>query len=328
MSKIKAAVVGAGNLARMMHYPSLQELDSVDFVACCDLFEDKARALAETFEVPHVYTDYKQMVAEQEPDAVWVIMPPQHLYEPVWWCLQQGKHVFIEKPPAMSVTQIRNLAKLAEAKQVKTMCGFNRRHTPLVVEGKRRVEERGPIELASVTFAKTHQVNDPLKAGEYYDGQIDILRCDAIHALDLVRFLCGGECENLTARVRQCGGQDYPNSWQALMEFDTGAVGILIAHWMAGTRLHHAEFHAPAITCYTEFEVDADIWADSGKEHTHLDAVEVTGSDAKHKTFGFFRENEYFVECLLNDTMPSSHFGDAVKTMELVDLIYQAGGWI
>lgn len=318
MSKTRVAFIGAGGLANAMHYPSLVEFEDVELVACCDLVPDKLKATAEKFGVPHTYSDYKQMITEQDPDAVYVIMPPQHLYEPTSFAIQAGKHVMIEKPPALTVTQIRNLAKLADKHNVLSMVAFNRRHTPLVVEGKKRVEERGPIELASVTFAKTHF------AGEYYGGVVDILTCDAVHALDLVRFLCGGEVTNLVSSVRQCGGEDYPNSWQALMEFDSGATGILIAHWMAGKRLHHCEFHAKGITCYTEFEVDADIWADGGKEHTHLVAEEVTGAEEKFKTFGFMGENRHFIDCIRGGRLPSSHFGDAVKTMELVDRIYHS----
>ncbi len=318
MSKTRVAVVGAGGLANMMHYPSLHEFDDVEIVGICDFVPDKLQATAEKYGVANTYSDYKQMIGEQDPEAVYVITPPQHLYEPVSFAIGAGKHVYIEKPPALTLTQIRNLAKKAERAGVLSMVGFNRRHTPLVVECRRRVMERGPIELASVTFYKYHF------AGEYYDGVVDILTCDAIHALDLVRFLCGGEVRSLAASVRQTGGEDYPNSWQALMEFDTGATGLLMAHWTAGKRFHHAEFHAKGISCFTEFEKSADIWADNSSEPVHLDAAEFTGASEVHKTFGFFAENRHFIDCIQSGQLPSSHFGDAVKTMELVDRIYHS----
>ncbi|MCC7490941.1 MAG: Gfo/Idh/MocA family oxidoreductase [Fimbriimonadaceae bacterium] len=317
MSKTRVAVIGAGALANAMHHPSLHEFADVEVVGLCDLVPDKLAATAAKYAIPHTYSDYKAMVKEQDPDAVYVITPPQHLYEPVSYVLGAKKHVFIEKPPALTLTQIRNLAKKADQAGVLSMVGFNRRHTPLVVECKQRVEERGPIELAAVTFYKNYF------AGEYYDGMVDILTCDAIHALDLVRWLSGGECVKLSSSVRMTGGEDYPNSWQALMEFSTGCTGLLLAHWTAGKRFHHAEFHAKGITCYTEFEKSADVWADGAAEPVHLEAAEVTGASEGHKTFGFFAENRYFIDCIQSGTQPSSHFGDAVKTMELVARIYQ-----
>ncbi|MBI2299037.1 MAG: Gfo/Idh/MocA family oxidoreductase [Armatimonadetes bacterium] len=277
----------------------------------------KLAATAAKFGIANTYSDYQKMIAEQDPEAVYVLMPPQHLFEPAAYALEHGKHVFIEKPPALTVTQIRNLAKKAEAHGCLTMCGFNRRFTPLVTACRRRVEERGPIEQAAVTFYKNHF------AGEYYNGVVDILTCDAIHALDLLRGLCG-EVKHLQSSVRRTGGEDYANSWNVLMEFDNGACGILLAHWTAGKRFHHAEFHAKGISCFTEFEVDARIWADNQNEPVYLTAEQVAGSDAKHKTFGFFQENRHFIDSIQARELPLTHFGDAARTMELVERIYHS----
>ena len=123
--------------------------------------------------------------------------------------------------------------------------------------------------------------------------------------------------------MRETGGEDYPNSWQALMQFDNGSTGLLLAHWTAGKRFHHAELHAKGMSAYTEFEVNAKIWADGGAEPiADLDAKEFTGATEAFKTFGFFQENRHFIDCLQSGQQPLTNFGDAMKTMELVDQIY------
>lgn len=317
MSKTRVALIGAGGMANSVHYPSLAEFDDVELVGLCDLVPEKLQATAAKFQIANTYTDYKQMIGEQDPEAVYVLMPPQHLFEPASYVLSAGKHLFIEKPPALTLTQIRNLAKLARRHGCLTMCGFNRRFTPLIVEGKRRVEERGPIEQVAVTFYKHHF------AGEYYGGVIDILTCDAIHAVDLLRHL-GGEVAKLVSSVRKTGGEDYPNSFNALMEFESGACGVLLTIWTVGKRFHHAEWHARGISCYTEFEVDARIWADNANEPVYLTAEEVTGSAEKHKTFGFFGENRHFIDSVRAGRDPLTNFDDAVRTMELVERIYRS----
>jgi predicted dehydrogenase len=317
MSNTRVALIGAGGMANGVHYPSLHEFDDVDLVGLCDLVPDKLAATAERFGIASTYSDYQQMVTEQEPQAVYVLMPPQHLYDPVSYCLGAGKHVFIEKPPAMTVTQITNLARKAAAKDCLTMVGFNRRYAPLITECKRRVTERGPIEQAAVTFYKHHF------AGEYYDGVIDILTCDAIHAVDLLRGLCG-EVTKLASSVRSTGGEDYPTSWNALMEFDSGACGVLLAIWTVGKRFHHAELHAKGISCYTEFEVDGKLWADNKEDAVHLTAAGLAGSSDRHKTTGFFQENRHFIDSIRAATQPQTCFDDAVKTMELVQRIYRS----
>ena len=316
MSKTRVALLGAGGMANGVHYPSLVEMDDVELVGLCDLMPDKLKATAEKFGISSTYSDYKQMIAEQDPEAVYVLMPPQHLFEPTAFALEAGKHVFIEKPPALTVTQIRNLAKKAAKHNCLTMCGFNRRFAPLIVECKKRVTERGPIEQVGVTFYKNYF------AGEYYNGVIDILTCDAIHAVDLLRHLCG-EVKHVASSVRCTGGEDYPNSFNALLEFESGASGVLLTIWTVGKRFHSAEFHSKGISCYTEFEVEADIWADNKNEAEHLTAVELAGTDARHHTTGFFGENRHFIDCVQDGVQPLTCFDEATKTMELVDAIYR-----
>jgi predicted dehydrogenase len=53
-----------------------------------------------------------------------------------------------------------------------------------------------------------------------------------------------------------------------------------------------------------------------------ITANEAAGREEKYHSYGFFGENRHFVDCLKSGKLPETHFGDAAKTMELVDLIY------
>src|SRR4030095_3924852 len=75
-----------------------------------------------------------------------------------------------------------------------------RRHVPAMTDLRRGVEERGPIHHASVKFVKSTR-NLETHAG-FYDGAIDPLTSDGIHAVDLLRWLCGGEVVDVHASVR------------------------------------------------------------------------------------------------------------------------------
>ena len=90
--KVRVAFIGAGGLANGVHYPSVASLPDVDLAATCDLFVEKAQATAERWGIPRVYSDYRKMLDEVDPDAVYVIMPPQDLFEPASTVLQQGRH--------------------------------------------------------------------------------------------------------------------------------------------------------------------------------------------------------------------------------------------
>lgn len=316
---MRAGLIGAGAMANSVHYASLAELESIEPVALCDLLPDKLAATADRFGIEHRYTDWRLMLAEQDPEVVYLLMPPHQLYDIAATVLDQGRHLFIEKPPGITLTQIRNLAHKAEARDRRTMVGFNRRHLPVLLDCLARVRERGPIEQAAVTFHK-HYFH-----GEYYNGAVDILTCDAIHAVDLIRFLCG-EAVTVQSQVGRAGGEWYPNQFNALIEFDGGACGHLMCHFAGGKRFHHAEFHARGVTCYTPFEESGEVWADNGAEPVHrVTARELTGSDEMRINWGFAAEHRHFAACLAEGREATSSFADAVRTMELIDRIAHGG---
>ena len=181
MNKIRIALIGGGGMANGVHYPSLAAFDDVELVGLCDLVPSKLGATAERFQIENTFTDYKQMLEATSPDAVYVLMPPQHLFAPVIHCLSQGHHVFIEKPPGLTLHQVQEMTLAAEQHNCKTMVGFNRRFIPLMRQVKAIVEEKGPVIQCMSTFHKN--TPDAL----YYDGVIDVLTCDAIHAVDALR---------------------------------------------------------------------------------------------------------------------------------------------
>ena len=154
MNRIKIALIGGGGMANGVHYPSLAAFDDVELVGLCDLVPSRLGATAERFQIENTFTDYKQMLEATNPDAVYVLMPPQHLFAPVIHCLSQGHHVFIEKPPGLTLHQVQEMTLAAERHNCKTMVGFNRRFIPLMRQVKAIVEEKGPIIQCMSTFHK------------------------------------------------------------------------------------------------------------------------------------------------------------------------------
>jgi predicted dehydrogenase len=325
---VRVALIGAGGMASRYHHPSLASFPDVEIAAICDMIEPKARQNAERFGIPKVYTNYKQMLEEVDPEAVWVLMPPQHLYEPAAAVLHQGRHLFIEKPLALTTVQARMLAYFAEERGCLTMVGFQRRHIPAMTDLRRRVEERGPIHQAFVKFVKA--TRDLNTTAGFYDGAIDPLTSDGIHAVDTLRWLCGGEVVNVTAsvRTRYIPGP-IPNEYIAMITFSTGAVGLLHSSYVTGRRIFCSEFHAQNATAYVDAEGESSIVFDDGpiEERSSKEWGTARGAkgDSPEHWLGFWHENRHFIDCIQSGTQPTSHFADAVKSMELVDRILHAG---
>ena len=316
MKKVNIALIGAGGMANGVHYPSLSECEDVNLVGLCDLVPSKLQATAERFEIEQTFTDYKQMLEKTSPDAVYVLMPPQHLFPLVIHCLSQQHHVFIEKPPGVTLHQTKEMARAAEKNGCKTMVGFNRRFIPLLQQVKSRVEERGPIIQGMSTFHK----NTP--GALYYDGVIDVLTCDAIHAVDALRWIGGGEVKAVASDINSFYAE-RENSFNAIVKFTSGASGYLCTNWAVGGRIHIFEMHAREISAYINPDAGGRAVLHTPEGITEITPEEAAGSDATHRVYGFYGESRHFVDAILQDRQPDTCFADAVKTMELVSAIYQ-----
>ena len=317
MNKVNIALIGAGGMANGVHYPSLAEFEDVNLVGLCDLVESKLHATAERFEIEQTFTDYRKMLEETSPDAVYVLMPPQHLFPLVIHCLSQGHHVFIEKPPGVTLHQTKEMALAAEKNGCKTIVGFNRRYIPLMQKVKAVVEENGSIIQCMSTFHK----NSPNAL--YYDGVIDVLTCDAIHAVDTLRWLGGGEVQAVASDINAFGSE-RENSFNALVKFTSGASGYLCANWAVGGRIHIFEMHAQGISAYINPDAGGSAKIYKPEGITEITPEEAADSDATYKTYGFYGESRHFVDCIQQNEQPLTCFADAVETMELVQDIYRS----
>jgi predicted dehydrogenase len=258
------------------------------------------------------------MLEQTAPEAVYVLMPPHHLFDIVIHCLTQKRHVFIEKPPGVTTYQTRAMALTAEKNGCLTMTGFNRRHIPAMTKAYDMVRERGAMHQCVSTFYKNH-----LGGGMYYNGSIDILYCDAIHAVDTLRWMGGGEVVKVSSSVRRLY-KEFETSWLALVEFDSGCVGVLLTNWVTGKRVHTFEMHGKGISAFVNPDPDGQtfIYADGKNEPVHsYTTIEIAGSNASNKSYGFFQESRHFVDCLHSGQPPLTNFADGVKTMELADMI-------
>jgi virulence factor len=315
-SNVKVACIGAGNMANGVHYPALHEFEDVEIVGLCDIVPDKLQQTAEKFEIENIYSDYRKMLDETQPDAVYILMPPHHVFDLAVESLNRGHHIFVEKPPGLTTNQTRSLARLAERKDALTMAGFQRRFCPLLVEAKRQAEERGPIIQCLARFVKSGGVVP------YYGGAIDILTCDAIHAVDMLRWM-GGDVKKLASTVGSYYAE-MDNAFNALIEFESGAVGMLLTNWVTGRRTYAVEMHSKNFTVYADPDEEAIFYKDDDTKGDRLQSSAITGSDEMRHTIGFTAENRHFIDSIKAGTQPQTNFDDAVKTMELIDRIYSS----
>ncbi|MBS4204626.1 Gfo/Idh/MocA family protein [Lederbergia citrea] len=99
MRKIRIGVIGVGLIGKT-HLNNYSKIEGADVVAVCDINEQEARNVAEHFNVPNVYTDFRELLKRDDIDAVDVCLH-NNFHAPITIAaLEAGKHVYCEKPIA------------------------------------------------------------------------------------------------------------------------------------------------------------------------------------------------------------------------------------
>ncbi len=312
MDKVKVAIVGAGAMANAAHGPALSSLEDVSLVGICDIIVERARDTAAKFGIPAYYTDFRDMIEKTNPDAVWLVLWPHIMIVIANEVMAMGKHVFTEKPPGVYTEQTRQMANTAKKHHVLTCVGFQRRYTPITAHCRERVLARGPMYQALSTFMKWYD------GGPYYGGGTDVLYSDVIHAVDTLRWMTGGNVQDVYSDIK-AHGTEYSTAHNALVRFDNGAAGLLQSNWRVGARQLRMEMHGDGISCLVTPEESAVIY-ERGKQPEHLIATDFSGGTEMFH-IGFLQEAKHFITCIKEGRQPDTNFSDALKTMKLCDEI-------
>ncbi len=126
MSRVKAAIVGAGLIAGKKHIPAfIKHKGKVELVALCDLNQEGAQKLAQQFGIPKVYADIGEMIEKEKPDLVDICTPPQTHVRLAIEAMKRGCNVLIEKPMALSVAECDQIVDAAQQYGVKVCVGHS-----------------------------------------------------------------------------------------------------------------------------------------------------------------------------------------------------------
>ncbi|MGM3304384.1 Gfo/Idh/MocA family protein [Anabaena sp. WFMT] len=126
---IGVAVVGTG-FGQKVHIPAFQSHHKTEIVAIYHRDINKAQSIATTNNIPHASDNLTEILALPEVQAVSISTPPFLHYEMAKQVLQSGKHLLLEKPTTLNVTEAKELYYLAKNKGVIATVDFEFRFVP------------------------------------------------------------------------------------------------------------------------------------------------------------------------------------------------------
>ncbi|HHY97210.1 MAG TPA: Gfo/Idh/MocA family oxidoreductase [Firmicutes bacterium] len=225
-NKLRVGVIGCGAIARNAHLPSYAKLrDLVTIQAVADVHEGRAMTAAELYNVPEVYTDYRDMLAKADIDAVSVCTPNSLHAQQTIDAINAGKHVLCEKPMATSLEDSRAMIDAAKQAGVTLMVGFTHRYFNFNRKVREYIQKGliGQPMMMRVRFAHNgpylswSAMSDWFFKPEMAGG--GALLDMGIHAIDLCRYF-GGDVTSISAKTATLGKDISVEDWAVgIMEF-------------------------------------------------------------------------------------------------------------
>ena len=114
---VKIGIVGAGKICQGPHMGAYDKIENTKIVAICDMNEQKLEAVSKRYPDAKLYTDYQEMIDNEELDAVDICTPNNYHSIIAIYALNKGINVICEKPDAINAEEAEKMKKAAEGQK-------------------------------------------------------------------------------------------------------------------------------------------------------------------------------------------------------------------
>lgn len=313
---LRLGFIGAGDMATWAIYPALH-FAPIELQAVCDLEETRAKTAAGKFGTGQWYTDYRQMWAKEDVEALIIQMhaAPRHII--VREALQAGYHVFIPKPPAMSLADTIELAEIARKAGKILMVNFQRRFSFGVTRAREIMTDLSFGQLTQLFCSFCSGKYDEIRGQHYTNPTHAYLLDFALHHLDLARYI-GGEIEKLSLFHNELDGG---GAFAIAVAFTNGAVGTL---QLNSHRIWARNYDRIEITGQGEYIVVDSLWSIKHYTEAGNSFTENYSDERSGELTGDGYALKEFVAAIREGREPIAGIHDCVNTMRLYQAIYNA----
>jgi predicted dehydrogenase len=219
IGKTDIAVIGLGGIAQIVHLPILTKLNMVNLKAVAEVNKNRLNTIAAKYDIKHKYTDYNELLEKEKINAVIISTPTNTHHQIAIDCLNAGKDILIEKPAAISLTQIQEIIDTAKKNKRKVMVGMNLRFKPdaMLLKSIVKSGELGnPFYVRCGWIRKKSSKRDWIMQKEYSGG--GVIADLGIVLLDLAVWLLD------FPEIKSVSVQTYSNETK---EVEDSAVGLI-----------------------------------------------------------------------------------------------------
>ena len=319
---VRVGVIGYGywgpNIVRNFH-----SLDSCRVVTVCDRSPAALKRAGRAYPGVHLTTDFSEVLTSTEIDAIAVVTPVWTHYELAKAALQNGKHVFVEKPFTSTSAQGEELIELADRKHLKIMVD----HTFLFSGAVRKIRELVDSgALGSLYYFDSTRVNLGL-----FQHDVSVVWDLAPHDLSIMDYIVSEKAEAVVAT-----GSNHLNGHADMAFITVYFPGSIIAHinvnWLSPVKVRMTLIGGrDKMLVWNDLEVDEKIKVyDKGVQISNGQSIYDllvsyrsgdVWSPKVEQTEALKVELDYFINCIHDDRIPSN---DGVAGLRVVRLLEAA----
>lgn len=352
MNKIKLGIIGCGNMAQWAHLPSFSALENAELAALYDPRKTTAEKVCGKWGIPES-TDSLEKLLASDIEAVCILTPVQCHKSQIITALESGKHVFTEKPLAMSSSSAKEIRNAAEKSGKIVMVGYMKQHESNIEKALAFAEDN---DFGKTLFVRTHSF-----IGSYWNACVDkltkiITSDEALPPLDANALDHGPEfikaerdnvfysfdnpyyglldtgCHSVNL-LRFLTKKDYKlisvnsKSGARIMNFDFGdfmgtsefCVNFQIHKWDEVTELYYErgtiKIKTPPPT-FMQSAAEVEVYCEDGIAHKNMILED-------NHEWAFMRQAQDFLQSVEERKVTMKYIDESIKDIEMIENIYQ-----
>ena len=310
---INLGFIGAGDIS-ILHAEAIERIEGASLKALWNITPDLAAEKSARFNCQNVPT-VEALLNDKGVDAIFVLTSLEAHHKYVKLALEAGKHVFVEKPVAASVAEIRDMQELAASKNLICMPGHNYIYEPHVTRTKKFISEGKLGHLVSIYIL--YNIHHPEEVAARCEG---VIRQILTHHAYITLFLGGLPTEVSAMKTTL--------HYDSLTLEDLAMVNIKLSN---GALVHYcASFAADDHSSDPWTMVIKVIGTKGATRFSYRDWVDNTPAEVHSQTYLAYPESiynidKYFIEeCILAGKKPHSTLQDAIDAQRLIEAIEQS----
>lgn len=338
------AVIGCGRIANNAHFPAFAKMEDIRVKYACDIIIEKARAVQKKYPfVENVTTDYREVLADKEVEAVWVLTPNFAHYTITMDALRAGKHVMCEKPITVNYALSEEMAKEAEKQGRMLNIGVcNRYHRSVEILKEWNEQGKfGDIYHVYCSFRSTRSI--PGLGGAFTTKTQSgggVLIDWGIHFLDLILYILGGAklksvtCDAYNELAKNMKEYNYKGygMWAedtADIESGTNDVEEYISGYIR-TDKASIDFNGAWAQNINKNEMFIDFMGNKGgarltygRQFEFFDGTTLQATLTEHDIPNMYLcEDKAFLESIKTGVKDKNNISEILESMKLLDALY------